>query len=154
MGVVIRRADLEDERQVVELGEEMAKTSPAHVNAVYRRDKASATFRGFLAQPTAAVWVAERDGAILGAMAGICVDHWCFDGKTASDLILYVRPGERGAWVGVNLVRAYRRWAIEQGAERIYLGTSTGIEPERFRALFQRLGFEHVGYALQYIVRR
>ena len=72
-----------------------------------------------------------------------------FFGKdfVANDLTLVVEDEHRGRCMDAlrRITALYREWALERGAKRIYLGTSTGVDPERTRAVFEACGFQQVG---------
>lgn len=147
--ITVRRAELRDAQDVVRMGADMAAEAPSHTGLEFKQESALRTFVSMINDKNALVLVAEHDGEVIGMFAGVCLDHWCFAGKTASDLVLYVRSGRRGGLAGLRLVQSYVKWARDRGALRAYLSTSTGIEAERFAALFERTGFERVGYGLQ-----
>lgn len=65
----------------------------------------------------------------------------------ANDLILMVEKEHRGTCgtaLGA-LINEYKQWAFKMGAKRVYLGTSTGIDPEATERLFQHSGFHKIG---------
>ena len=86
-------------------------------------------------------FVAEKDNKIIGIFVGAINEHWFGHDKVSCDLALYVTPEERGGSAAMRLVKAYERWAKEQGAREIHIGTATNVNPDRIRKLFSRLGY-------------
>jgi GNAT superfamily N-acetyltransferase len=65
----------------------------------------------------------------------------------ANDMTLLVEEEHRGKCFDAikYLTAMYRDWAQTLGAKRVYLGTSTGIDPERARKTFEACGFHQIG---------
>jgi GNAT superfamily N-acetyltransferase len=100
-------------------------------------------YRGWLEGDTDAVLlVAERDGRAVGyAMltAGPGAATWDLGDPVAEMETLSVLPEERGSGVGVALMEASRRWALERGIRTIAVGLAhTNAGAERF---YEREGF-------------
>jgi hypothetical protein len=72
-----------------------------------------------------------------------------FFGKdfVANDLVMMVEKEHRGSCGSAlaSLIKEYKRWAFRLGAKRVYLGTSTGIDPEATEELYRRVGFSKIG---------
>jgi GNAT superfamily N-acetyltransferase len=93
--------------------------------------------------------VAEKDGMIVGMMGGFVTETWFSEDKIASDYTLYILPEyRRKGRIAVELVRAFERWAIAQGAVDIVPGTSTEIDAEATRSFYQKMGYEHYGHSM------
>jgi len=89
----------------------------------------------------AAVFVAERDGAVVGyAYARIEPLSWQELRDVAGFIHdVVVAPGARGSGVGTRLIEAAAAWVAERGVPRLMLGTA---EKNRdAQRLFERLGF-------------
>lgn len=82
-------------------------------------------------------WVSDR-GGVGGVLLASLAPLDMAVGTAASDQAFICRTGE-----GAALVRAYKRWAEEQGAALVTLSVSS--RNERAERLIGRLGFEHVG---------
>lgn len=65
----------------------------------------------------------------------------------ATDLILVVDKERRGTCgtAFVSLVNEYKQWAFKMGAKRVYLGSSSGVDPEATENILERAGFHKVG---------
>lgn len=44
-----------------------------------------------------------------------------------------------------KIIDNYHKWAREKGAKRIFLSTTTGVEPEKTAKLYETMGFHQVG---------
>ncbi|WP_312252724.1 GNAT family N-acetyltransferase [Stenotrophomonas sp.] len=125
-----------------------------HAESEYRQypfaiDKMARLF-GALIDGQGCVLVAERAGQIVGVMAGYCEESWFTPAKVAGEYGLYVVPEARGSRHAVGLVNAFREWALEQGADLIQIGITTGITTERTADLYERLGFRRCGIIFDY----
>jgi GNAT superfamily N-acetyltransferase len=89
--------------------------------------------------------VAEADGKTVGMLMGYVTDYYFGNDKIACDILWYIDPDHRGSRAAIKLLRAFQRWAKEQGASEVCIGVSTAVEFERTGLLLQRLGYTHVG---------
>ena len=85
-------------------------------------------------------------GTVIGGFMGAVTYSFFGDDVIASDFALYIEPEHRGGMSAARLVKAFEDWAINLGAKEIYIGQSTGVEPERTVQFYERLGYEKVGY--------
>lgn len=139
---MIRAATLQDLPRLVDLGRVMHSESrfadielvPAKLESTLRH----AIFMG-------GVFVAERDGVIIGGFAGVIVEYFFSTERMACDLAIFVEPTKRGGFTAAALISAFKIWARRQGAKRIELGVSTGVHTEKTGALFERLGLKRQG---------
>jgi len=67
--------------------------------------------------------------------------------KIAADMLFFVEPEHRGQCNAAlrEITTHYRNWGFYRGAKRVYLITSTGIEPERTAKAYEACGFKQVG---------
>jgi GNAT superfamily N-acetyltransferase len=82
------------------------------------------------------VWVALRDGAVLGTVAAVARDTSAYIRGMA------VLPAARGLGVGSALLRAVETWACEQGCGRMFLSTTPFLDSAI--RLYERFGFRRV----------
>lgn len=97
-----------------------------------------------------AVFVAERDGEIIGGFAGVVEEHWFSSDKVATDLALFVQPGKRGSLAAVQLLKAFLVWASEKGAVMTDILINTGVRTEQTAKLFSLCGGEQAGYVFSW----
>ena len=84
-------------------------------------------------------------GQYTGAMLGFAGPHYFCDAIVARDLALFVHPDRRGGVAAIRMVREFESWAVERGAVEGYLGSSTGVAPERTRLFYEHLGYRCIG---------
>lgn len=104
---------------------------------------------GLLIDGAGRIFIAERDGVPVGAMAcGVSAD-WFSEVPMTYEFGVYVAPEHRGTLSGPCLIRSYIRWAKTFGERvNINVGVTTGIDEVRVVALYERLGLHIIGTAL------
>jgi GNAT superfamily N-acetyltransferase len=80
-------------------------------------------------------WIAEQDGAILGAAFVVKTDQV----SVAKLRLVYVEPSAQGQGIGRLLVERCMTFARDAGYSRMVLWTNDVLLPAR--ALYQKLGF-------------
>lgn len=139
---MIRAATLQDLPRLVDLGRVMHSES-RFACIEFVPAKLEATLRSVIA--TGGVFVAERDGVVIGGFAGVVVEYFFSTDRMACDLAIFVEPNKRGGFAAAALISAFKVWARRQGAKRIELGVSTGVHADKTGALFERLGLTREG---------
>ena len=94
--------------------------------------------------PTQFAHIAEHDGDVYGVLLGYVVTLPFGRDRVAYDTWFYVRPDKRGGLAAKTLVSRFRAWAGEQGARKVAIGVSSGVNDERAGIFLQRIGFERV----------
>lgn len=89
----------------------------------------------------------KQHGSVVGVLWGGLQDNYFGSDVIASDLLLYITEEHRGHTFPAlqRLVANYREWAIKHNARRIFLVSTSGIQPEKTEKLFEFLGFRRVG---------
>ena len=77
-----------------------------------------------------------------GALGGVCVPDCHRECMVASEFFWYVKPEHRGG--GIRLLKAFEKWAREQGADRIIMTHLADSMPEGLKKLYIRLGYEEL----------
>lgn len=90
------------------------------------------------------VMVAESEGVIVGAFAGMAAPHFACDFLQAQDIGLFITPEHRGGTLAARLVRSFLEWAQSIEAEPT-IGINTGVTPERTAQLLAALGARQSG---------
>ena len=88
----------------------------------------------------------KKEGQIIAFFLGTINVEYFTGKKTAVDMGMYVMPNERGGTQFYKMLKSFESWAKTNGANKIVLYHSTGIDPEKSKTLFPRLGYEHYGY--------
>lgn len=108
---------------------------------------AADAFTEFLASPNlGAVWLAERDGAVVGHVVLTVIFSMEYGGLRGFIDDLYVRPAERGRGTGAALLAAAREGAMARGLRALCVETGQANHPAR--RLYARAGFSDSGHAL------
>jgi GNAT superfamily N-acetyltransferase len=95
--------------------------------------------------PNVVYFLAIDDDKIIGSIGGAVFPYFFSTRKKAGDLGFYVEPEYRGSRAAIKLVKAFEAWAKEMGVEDVYLGQTTGIEVDKTRDFYERLGYKVVG---------
>ena len=145
--IVVRRATAADEAGLGRLGAQLTRlhyefdrdrfVAPGeNIEAGYGRFLVSQ-----LAKPDDVVFVAERDGTVVGYVwGGIEPRSWKELRDTAGFIHdVFVDESARGTGTGQRLVEAAAAWLVERGAPRIMLWTAE--KNEAAQKLFARIGF-------------
>jgi len=88
------------------------------------------------------------DGSGNAIIGGLCamVYEYTFSKQTfAADLLFYIPKDRRGLGAATELVDSYVAWAKQRGVKEARLANSTGVRPESYAKLCERLGFSYLG---------
>lgn len=92
------------------------------------------------------VYIAIYNNQIIGVFIGFITEYYFGKDLYASDLTYYVDRTKRGSVAAVKLFREFEQWAMKKGAKRINPATSTGINPERTKKFYERMGYTVTGH--------
>lgn len=145
----IRPATLNDLPRILELGELLHLESPRWSRLTFNKAKAAHFIARLILEPDGVVFVAERDGVVVGGIAGIATPHWSSDDVVAQEVSLFMAPEARGSMAAPRLVCALQAWGDIRRAKWLQAGTSTGLDPERTAGLYERLGFSRCAIGLE-----
>ena len=89
----------------------------------------------------------KTHGTVVGVVWCMLQDNYFGSDYVASDLLVLISEEHRGPSFPAlqRSVADYRKWAVERNARRIFLSTTTGIEPEKTEKMYEYLGFRRVG---------
>lgn len=147
----IRVATIDDLPRILVLGELLHQESPRWSRLSFNRAKAGHLIASLIMEPHGVVFVAERDGVVVGGIAGMATPHWSSDDIVAQEVSFFMDPGARGNMMAVRLICALMAWGEKRGAKWLQAGTSTGLDPERTAGLYERLGFSRCAIGLEVI---
>jgi DNA-binding MarR family transcriptional regulator/GNAT superfamily N-acetyltransferase len=97
-------------------------------------------FHGLPAAPAKNLWVAERNGKILGSVFVIPYER---SAEVAQLRMLYVEPEARGLGIGTLLVKQVVNFAREHGYRRVKLWTQESLTSAR--KIYAAQGFKPIG---------
>ncbi len=95
--------------------------------------------------PNVVYFLAIEDDKIIGSIGGAVLPYFFSTRKKVGDLGFYVEPEYRGSRAAIKLVHALESWAKEMEVEDVYLGQTTGVEVDKTRDFYERLGYKVVG---------
>lgn len=103
--------------------------------------------RNAIESPFEELFVYEDDAGLQGFLwaTGGAALPWT-PSVQAYDRMLFLKESGRSFVAVASLVRAYLAWAGEKGCTEASLSSISGIQPERTRKLFNKLGFSDVGF--------
>ena len=107
----------------------------------YDEDMVRRAFERRLKRSDRCLLQAELDGRVIGGAAGAIAPHYHSPALGATLEGYYVLPEHRGSLAAVKLLHGFRRWARTNGAVRMYVGVSSGIDIARTDRFLKRLGF-------------
>ncbi len=145
---MIRDAAKEDVTRLVDLAQMLVDESPVFDASTFDRTKTRILFNWLIKVSNGILLVAERDGKVIGAMAGAVTEHPFSWGKYAFDYGLFVDPAYRGGLMAARLVRAFEAQAARLGARDFRPGIMTGVHVSRTTEFYERLGYRQTGTQL------
>lgn len=140
---MIRVATHDDVPSLVALGQILHDTS-SYSALGYDPEKVARQVEALI-NGAGGVFVADRDGQVIGFIGGALTEHWFSGDKVAFDYSFFVHPQYRHGVIAVRLVQAFEHWARASGAKQIRMGITTAINIEGTARLFKALGFENAG---------
>lgn len=96
--------------------------------------------------PNAVAFLALENDQIVGFISGLVHEYFFSNRKRVSDLGFFVLPEYRGSRVALKLVKLLEAWAIEKNANELHLGQTTGLDIDKTKRFYERLGFKTVGF--------
>ena len=147
----IRPATMDDLPRIIELGELLHHESPRWARLSFSRVRAADFISRLILNDWGCVFVAEKDGVIVGGIAGTALPHWSSDDILGQEASFFMLPEARGSMAAVRLISALVAWGEMRGAKWMHAGSSTGLDPERTAGLYERLGFSRCAIGLEVI---
>jgi RimJ/RimL family protein N-acetyltransferase len=140
----LRRATHDDLAALVALAQAMHLESPRFSIYPFLPERFHQTMATVLDFEHGFVVVAEVEGRLMGAFAGLASPHFACDVLQAQDIGLFIAPEHRGGTLAARLVRSFLEWARSINAEPT-IGINTGVAPERTAQLLTALGAKQSG---------
>jgi ribosomal protein S18 acetylase RimI-like enzyme len=147
-GIRIRRARPEDCDVIAEMVRRLARDT--HQSTVPKATGDDLRAEAFSPSPIVSLWVAEKEGAVVGALVGSTIYSTWRAGRGLYVVDLFVADGHRGDRVGERLLVEATRAAVEDGARFVKLEVVAGNDgASRF---YRRLGFAPVAGDVNWIL--
>lgn len=140
--ICVRDARPEDLDTMMLLGEEIRLNSHLYfppINPEFTREMAKIWFAN---KDMFCVFVAEKDGEVVGMLTGACAPFAFSPEKRASIDLFHVFKAHRSYAVARRLLDAFMEWQAYLGAKMVNMGSSTGTD---ISPLAKRYGFDEVG---------
>ena len=142
----IREYELEDVKEMVELGELMHKEG-AYNFLPYAKSKLYELGKKFKQTDYGNAWIAiNEENKIIGMYVAFITEYFfCYE-KIAQDFLLYVHPDYRDKYprVSFKLVKKAEAWAKERGAREFCPASSMAIASDKVEKLYNFMKFETI----------
>jgi len=96
--------------------------------------------------PTFVVFLAEKDGKLIGFIAGMVQRYFFSLRERVTDMGFYVLPDHRGTSAAIRLIGALENWTKEMNVDDLYIGQTTAINIEKTQKFYSHLGYKTVGF--------
>lgn len=147
--MLVRAATLEDLDTLVDWGKRLTNESPRFKKQGFDEKRARNVFAYLIDKHGSIMIVMDEYQNPVGTLIGALDTDWRTGQMLAFEQGIYVLPEYRNTGAASALVKSFEAWATVHGADRIQIGTITGIHAERTVKLYESLGFELVGYVLE-----
>jgi len=148
---MIRVATLDDVDRISELGESLHSES-SYSYLPYDIQKVRHLMAGLIGGGYGIVFVAEKDGEIIGGIAGGIAEFWFCNESHGFDYSFFVHPEHRGGSAAFRLLVAFESWCKRMGCKHIDIGITTGIHVEKTTRFYEKMGFEKSGQLFRKII--
>lgn len=145
----VRAATLKDIETLVDFGKRLTKESPIFSKQGFSESGAQELFELLIRHYGSIFIVSDEYSNPVGAVIGAINSDWRTGHKIAFEQGVYVLPEYRRSNAAKSLIDAFIGWSKLQNADRIQLGTMSGIQADKVVKLYESLGFELRGYVLE-----
>ena len=139
MLITYRIAKIEDVPGIKALTDQMLAHTSLGVATVPK-------IQALVTSPRTLVMLACNGTAIIGYTCAIVHECVFNDRIRVTDIGVFVLPEYRTTSAAVKLVKHLEEWARKQGASELWLGQTTGDDPERVVKFYNRLGYQTQGF--------
>ena len=147
--MLVRTATLQDLDTLVDFGKRLTKESPRFEQQGFSEDLAGSFFAELIEKLNSIFLVCDEYSNPVGTLIGAISIDWRTGHKLAFEQGVYVLPEYRGTGAATDLIKTFKEWAEVNEADRIQIGTITGIHAAKTVKLYENLGFELIGYVLE-----
>ena len=114
----------------------------------FSRTKTQRLLGSLIQSPNGILLVKWVEAGIVGAMAGVVVEHVFGYERYGQEFGLFVHPGWRGGFTAAALIRRFEKEVQARGGVEFRPGIMTGYRVEETTRLYQRLGYKLCGTQL------
>ena len=136
---MIRKAELKDVPQLKVLTDRMLAHTGLGVATVEK-------IRALVTSPKSLVLLAFDEEKLVGYTCGILHESVFNNRLRVSDIGVYVDADYRAGSLAKRLIDQLEQWSKTQGAEELWLGQTTGDNPEQVVKYYNRLGYTTKGF--------
>ncbi|WP_050465100.1 GNAT family N-acetyltransferase [Herbaspirillum autotrophicum] len=140
---MIRAATHADVERVVDLGQ-ILHASSDFAPISYDRDKVSSLMHSLI-NGAGVLFVAEREGVVIGGIAGAITTYWFSEEFVGFDYSFFLEPTQRNGFTALKLINAFKIWCKGRGATRLKMGITTGLNVEKISRFYLLAGFNYAG---------
>ncbi|MDG9783877.1 GNAT family N-acetyltransferase [Metapseudomonas otitidis] len=141
---MIRTATYSDIQRLIELGTLLHSIS-SYSQVSFDAEKAGRFLAHLIEDKHGVVFVSEKEGVVVGGLAGGITDEWFSNDLVAYDFSVFVEPAHRNGFIAIKLLRAFESWAKAMGAVRVHMGIGTSMHVKGTSELYEALGFSFFG---------
>ncbi len=93
--------------------------------------------------------IAICENKIFAMYVGFISEYYFGKDLVANDCLLFVDKSKRGGVAAIRLIKRFQQWAFDKGASEVRPATSTGVQTEDTKKLYEALGYDTVGYVFR-----
>jgi GNAT superfamily N-acetyltransferase len=102
--------------------------------------------RALVKSPKSLVLLAFDEEKLVGYTCGVLHESVFNDRLRVSDIGVYVDTEYRSGSLAKRLIEHLEKWSKDQGAKELWLGQTTGDNPEQVVKYYNRLGYTTKGF--------
>lgn len=137
---MIRKAEVNDLPKIDGCAQEFYSASRLLSRLPFVLERFVSSWTSFIESGVGAVFIAEEDGEVTGAIAGVIYPDLYSGVLVATEFFWIVREEKRGP--GVRLYEAFERWAREQGCAQVRMVHLLDSMPDKLERFYKHFGYE------------
>ena len=146
--MIYNKLTREDALDMLVLAKNMHQEAPNFKDKPFDGERMWAIFDASVTNPKnfCCIYAKNEEGKIIGAILGKITEQFFSGDRVASDFGMFVEPAYRGSATFLRMFKSFEQWAKDSDAKMIVVGHTTGIETDKAKELFPRLGYSLMGY--------
>lgn len=143
MSITVRQAEYADLGRYTELATQFIAASPISSVVPVAADSVANFLIGAVENPMVGVWLAEKDGQMVGICGAIKYPLYFSPQHTiVQELWWWLTPEARGSGAGKALYNTLETWAQENGAAALFMIALDDDRVEKTSKFYARAGFK------------